>query len=405
MLSINRLKNIKAFGSSMEPLLKENDVVYLKKTSFRFIKINDIVAIKKYNRIITHRIVYKTNSFIITKGDNNLQSDGKIHKKNIVGLVTHIKRKNSIFKPDDLYFFQSSLYMREIAKITSALKYMRIRFVFLKGLPVHLYITKTHPRRIYSDCDILVHPDDVQKTREILYQHNYSYLDPKQPWNLPLHSQKQFIKLDFIKTVHDFNIIFDIHPTITFLIDNLGSMDALYPEKKLRDMSNTFLSEKNVFMYNDEVYPVLPITNLVLFLSLHIFNHNFEQAFRYELLQYIINTRHIDFGELKNSIMRYDLKNFVYPVFYFLKKYFTDKIPDSFLESILPSGLALWYIKRFILAKNIFNTSPFISIGIQRFKNSFFLSPQPLYKKLFFFFSLKIQYVIFWVLLKKVSFR
>ncbi|MGB9707692.1 MAG: signal peptidase I, partial [Microgenomates group bacterium] len=111
-LSINKIIQnlslpLKSQGQSMFPLLQENDIVFFKKIPFSKIKINDIIVFKKNSQLITHRVIYKNKKYLITKGDNNPKSDGKIFSKQIIGKVYQIKRNGQIIKPETLYLIQS----------------------------------------------------------------------------------------------------------------------------------------------------------------------------------------------------------------------------------------------------------------------------------------------------------
>ncbi|MBI5122615.1 S24/S26 family peptidase [Candidatus Roizmanbacteria bacterium] len=70
---------LKAEGNSMLPILHPNDVVQYRKINFKQIRINDIILVRKNKRLFTHRIIYKTDKYLVTKGNNNLESDGKIY--------------------------------------------------------------------------------------------------------------------------------------------------------------------------------------------------------------------------------------------------------------------------------------------------------------------------------------
>ncbi|MFN4212726.1 MAG: hypothetical protein ACK4FL_02050, partial [Microgenomates group bacterium] len=52
---------------------------------------------------------------------------------------------------------------------------------------------------------------------------------------------------------------------------------------------------------------------------------------------------------------------------------------------------------------NIFDDEPRIKAGINRFKNLFFLSPQPLWRKFLVFFNRQVLYSLFWVLWRKLK--
>lgn len=68
---------------SMEPELKINDMVLIKKTD-KF-KENDIVVYKNKNIETIHRVIEINDDEVITKGDNNNQKDVPIKKEQITG--------------------------------------------------------------------------------------------------------------------------------------------------------------------------------------------------------------------------------------------------------------------------------------------------------------------------------
>ncbi len=102
--------------------------------------------------------------------------------------------------------------------------------------------------------------------------------------------------------------------------------------------------------------------------------------------------------EITEKIIFYQLQNFVYPVFLFLEKYYDINFQKNFLESIKPDKTRLNYIKKKLLTVNIFDGEPRIKAGINRFKNLFFLSPYPLWKRLLIIFNIQVIYSVFWVI-------
>lgn len=95
----NRFR-FKAEGYSMSPFIKTNDVLTISPIKKKP-GIGDIVAVKHSNnkRLVIHRIVGRKNSSFLIKGDNNENSfDGYFPEKDLIGIVTEIKRKNKIIK-------------------------------------------------------------------------------------------------------------------------------------------------------------------------------------------------------------------------------------------------------------------------------------------------------------------
>lgn len=78
----------KVVTGSMEPTIKENDVIIVK--SVDNYEVDDIVTYSSADSFITHRIVQITNENYITKGDNNNTNDPAIKKDVVIGKVVSI---------------------------------------------------------------------------------------------------------------------------------------------------------------------------------------------------------------------------------------------------------------------------------------------------------------------------
>lgn len=437
LLNSSQIK-LKSTGVSMEPLFKENDVLYFKKTSFKRIRINDLVSIKKTKKLISHRVIYKTSKYLVTKGDNNTESDGKIYPRQLVGKVCQVKRNGQVFNPESLYLLQSTLYFQEIVKIKEAFEKENINFVFLKGLPLHLYFEKTQPRRIYADCDVLVDKMDFFKAERILAKFGYKKAKTELSKTHKQLKEKD-IENTYIKIVNKLPVVFDLHLEAAFMMTQLGSLNALYPQKLIDQFTEELLKTKKKVKINNEFFWILDTEYLILYLALHIFHHNFRGAFRYEFLDKVIkneirrslledrkwlrnkklevspfsnfhlhnklqssNNQHL-FSDLAQTTHKYRLQNFVYPVFVLLKKYYQTPIPKSFLKTIQPSNsYAQNLASKINHLGSIFNDELRIRAGINRFKNLFFLSPSPFWKKLLVFSNPQVVYSIFWVLWRRL---
>ena len=80
---------------SMEPSLKINDFVIMRKT--KSIKVNDIISYKLNNSEILHRVIKINNGLVVTKGDANNKEDNPININQVTGVyVGKIKYLGSI---------------------------------------------------------------------------------------------------------------------------------------------------------------------------------------------------------------------------------------------------------------------------------------------------------------------
>lgn len=410
-MNVNFLKNIKSlkiksFGSSMSPIILDKDVIYIKKIKFKNIKINDIITFYKQNKLITHRVIFKKINYLYTKGDNNQKFDGKIKNKNILGLVHKLKRNGKEIDLDTFYLFQSTLYYREILKFKRLLDKKNINYLILKGLPVHLLFYNSYPKIIYADCDFLIDPNDFKKAEIILQSLRYQRAVFEYSKIHSLLKDKQ-TEVTYFKKINNLRIFFDIHLEPVFLMNQLGRMDTLYPQNLIENLNRLFLDEKQKVTIEQENYPILSTENLIIYLALHFFHHNYQGISRIELLDKVIRLYKLDNSKLSGPIIKkindYKLQNFVYPVFLILEKYLQTPVPNQFKETIKPEPGKLRYIQKKILRINIFNQQSNFRDGKQRFMNIFILSASPLYKKIFIFLSPAVIFSILWVIWTQVS--
>lgn len=397
---LSKGNTIKTFGNSMAPIFVNNDILYYKRVAFRNIKTNDIVIVAKNHQYFTHRVIYTSEKYIVTKGDNNIHTDGKIYPRQVVGRVYRIKRKSDYFAPKDLYRTQSLFYFNEINGITKKLSSQDIPFLFLKGLPLYLYYTNNNPQRLYADCDILVRPDDFSKTKKILEKAGYFHIE-----TTPIKFSRKGIRPEyaFYKKIHGFPVIFDVHTEPVFLMAKVPT-ENLYPRTNIDAMTEEYLNECRTINLDCHTYPLLSPIHLIIYLTLHFFHHNYRGAYRLSLLHLVIHEelkgkkqKEIDalWDGINSHIKRFDLQNIVYPCFIFLRNYYHTAIPDRILDEITPKGYAGVYIKKQVLAIDPFSDQTTVESGIERFMSVFILTSSPIYKKVLSFFNIQVLTLIF----------
>ena len=325
---------IKTFGDSMRPLLLDGDVVFFKKKLYPKIKVDDIVVVKKNKTFLTHRVIYKRENYLVTKGDYDNLSDGKIYSKNVIGIVYKIKRSGQTFGIDNLYLFQSTLYFQEIVKVKKAFEKAKIDFLFLKGLLLHLYFEKYYPRRLYRDCDILVAKNQFKKAKRVLFKMGYKEYGQIISATLQqLKSREPEVNL--CKEVNGVIVTFDLHQEIVFMAQMTG-LNSLYPHTLINQFSKDLLREKRRVAILNESFSILSIDNLLIYTALHLYHHNFVGPFRYELMRIFLKNKELDYEKVVGKVKNYRLQSFIYSCFLFLQKYYNVDIPYVFMDQIKP---------------------------------------------------------------------
>lgn len=391
-------------GKSMLPLIHPGDEILIERVSYEKLKVNDIVVFQRKDKLITHRLIKKTKTHIIAKGDNNSYSDGKISKIKIVGLVKKIKRGSQIFSPRQLYMIQSAFYYHEILKVASELRKRSIKHVFLKGLPLHLYYQGEAPQRIYFDCDLMIRRENFQNVEKIVknlgYKKTSTSFDKKE-----YLKEKEKVEISFIKTIGGVSIIFDVHFQPVFLMTQLPFLEALYPKRLIDQMTEDFLTKNRQITINRVKFSTLNAVNLIIYLALHFFHHNYKGGFRLELLGKVISEENIKnqkWLSIAGKIKKYQIISFVYPSFVLLKRNFKVNIPKNFFRALKPADAEL--IRKYC-QKDVFSDESRLDGGINRFKAIFDLSQSSKLKKMTVFFNPKVVFFIFFALkLKLISF-
>jgi signal peptidase I len=85
----------KALGSSMSPFIRNGDIVTISPVGGRRLRGGIIVAFchPKTNKLVVHRIVRVAPGGVWPRGDNTTVPDGFVPFKNILGIVSQVRRR------------------------------------------------------------------------------------------------------------------------------------------------------------------------------------------------------------------------------------------------------------------------------------------------------------------------
>lgn len=386
--------------SSMLPLLQSNDVLYYKKISFAKTKVNDLIIVKKHDKSIAHRVIYKNKKYFVTKGDNNREPDEKIYPNQFIAKVSEIKRNGQIFNPESLYLLQSTLYFQEIVKIKKTFEREKIDYVFLKGLLLHLYFEQQYPRRIYADCDILVNKSFFKQIDAILQKIHFKKKkeDFKRFQTFVGKDEKE---VTYYKKIHGLWIYLDIHSEITFLTHQVP---IPFPslQKTVNQITERFLNKKKIVLIKRIPFPVLDQDDLIFYLLLHFFTHNYSGIYRLEFINSIISSLKkmspLYWEKLYKSAYSNGLLNFIIPGIYLLYKYYHVKRPFIVLQKkYYRSTMYALFIYKYICKETSLLNSPY-SIDVERFKHAsliFFLYDKFFLYKLVYFLNPRLLFHLF----------
>ncbi len=384
----------------MFPLLRHQDTIFVRQLKKSRLKVNDIITIKQGVFFITHRIIYISKAgLILTKGDHNFFPDKPVKRRDVIGKVEAIARKNQTIYIESFYLFQSSIYFEEIKIINKLLTDSQINYVFLKGLPLHLYYGKQIPRRIFADCDILIDSSEESDVEKILSSLGYKKKEhiPHKITNLFLRKKTE---CDYWKRIGPFKIVIDIHtqPTLFFVQSN--NLTPLYPYKLVMEFSRILLIQKKEVSIYRQRFPLLKTEYQIVYLALHLFHDNFSGYHKYLFLEKVINSSNFDEDLIIKIIKDYELENFLYCTFSLLRKYYNPNFSKNFLQKI--KSRKSKQMTNIIKTTSIFSESQHTETGVERFKNIYYLSKTHSLIKPLIFFRLEIIVLIMHVLIKKI---
>ena len=405
--AVRKSNRIKCFGHSMFPILLHEDVVYFKNVSFEDIHVNDIIIVKTNRTYVTHRVIYIGKNHLITKGDNNQNVDPLTRKENIIGKVYKIKRNEKFLHPDTIYLLQSTRYFDAITKCIQNLNEKKVPYVLLKGLILHLYFSKSHPRRRYLDYDILVRYEDFHTIEKILRALGYSKRDDSiSPLQKSLLDKP--IEVTFIQDDPNFPIAVDIHFEPVFMMTQIGRLDELYKQANIDEMRKCFFKEKEIIRIHNFSYQILSSSHLIVYLALHFFHHNFIGIHRLELLDAVIrkippNNKRVIWTETIQFIHDFQLESFVYGSFITLRKYFQTPLPKNFMSAFSPKRRQKAYVHTYFRSSSVFESWGRLREGKQLFINLFRLSPSPLLLKVRVFLKPIVIYMVLWSIYAVIS--
>ncbi len=85
---------LKVKGFSMSPFIKDSDVVTISPVYDASPGFGDVIAFvhPKADKFFIHRVVRKIGGAYLVKGENSLEPDGLIERKDILGIITRVER-------------------------------------------------------------------------------------------------------------------------------------------------------------------------------------------------------------------------------------------------------------------------------------------------------------------------
>jgi len=82
-------------GYSLSPFIKDGDTITISPVSDSLPRFGDVIAFihPRTEKLLIHRVVWKSGDTYLLKGEGALEPDGLIKKENVLGLVTKVERK------------------------------------------------------------------------------------------------------------------------------------------------------------------------------------------------------------------------------------------------------------------------------------------------------------------------
>lgn len=134
----------------------------------------------------------------------------------IIGESTQFGRMQGICR---YFFFRNSLLFADGRRVVARLIAEGIDVLLFKGIAVSLKYYSNRNLRPMSDVDILVHPQDMSRAEEVLFECGFSYIDPVRDKSITIHG------MDFFNSRYS---CFDLHRKALLESQHLGTDSGLW---------------------------------------------------------------------------------------------------------------------------------------------------------------------------------
>ncbi len=303
----------------MLPLISPKDKITIA-SSTKF-EVDDVVVFYRDGRLTAHRIIYQSpdRAYFVTKGDNNLKSDGKIRKNQILGKIANLS---------PIYLSQSISYLEELTKLCQVIANQKIKYVILKGLPVRLFFEEKPPQRLYLDADILIDKGSFTKSADILT--NLGFREVKS--EVFGQEMKNSLQVNFIKNTKPFPVVIDLHIEAAVGFTKIPELNRLLGN--YAQITRFFLNSGQKVKENGKVFSILKKEALLLYLLLHLFHHNFQGSHRMQFIDALARTQNLDWNKITRDTKKLRIQSLIFPAAAIVKKYYQTPFSDKFIKSI-----------------------------------------------------------------------
>ncbi len=85
----------------MWPSLREGDSAETQSVDERDLCEGDVAVARVADRLVIHRVLALREDVVLLRGDNAAQADPPIHRKQILGVVTRVRRDGRVLEPKE----------------------------------------------------------------------------------------------------------------------------------------------------------------------------------------------------------------------------------------------------------------------------------------------------------------
>lgn len=83
---------LRAFGDSMWPAIQAGDLLDVREAAPALVAPGDVVLFERRGRLFAHRVVWRGNGVLRTRGDTHWRADPIVTADDLLGVVTSVSR-------------------------------------------------------------------------------------------------------------------------------------------------------------------------------------------------------------------------------------------------------------------------------------------------------------------------
>lgn len=323
-----------AYSDGMLKAMKKEDIILLEC-------IRDVMQDKRADSIL-HKAEFTNTNY----NWQNLFKKANAH--NVMGYVLkNIKSLEELSIPTDFFQKIKKSHLERIAlsiALTNSLKDILIKFendgirsILLKGALLNSLIYDNISLRTFTDIDLLIKPEDLQRAVGIIESLGYT----KASTNESLAKKEGRTQIHYIKD----GLVVDLH-VAAINSSQYSAISKFYDDNLWQNAVQFKFHDTHTWRPQDE--------DLLIYSCIHLsVHHNYDKMIWLKDIERILTKLDIDWLRFEEKVIKNNLRTYCYFPLLFAERIFNVEIPHNVLDRLKPQYLSALLFDSLIVKANL----------------------------------------------------